>query len=258
MRRRHSRTTAAVLATVCAISCLTGMAAASAAPPPAENLASTLVNKTGTTITVVAGVGRGNTITVWQSGGSIRIRDTGDVVAPSGTCIAISATEAACPAVGTTELVVNAGDQNDNVASSLPSLGTTLIGGPGDDNLYGGSANDTLQGDEGSDFLSGDAGNDTLIGGAEADRIFGGAGNDSVEGRGGADLINGNAGNDVIEGGNGSEQIVAGPGNDYADGGNGRAAIDAVDNVGGNDYVEGGPQADNCRADLGDSISGCP
>lgn len=257
MSKRRFRT-AAFLATVCAIPCLTGMADASAALPPPGSAASTLVNKTGTTITVVAGVGRGNTITVWQTGASIRIRDTGDTVEPSGACTAIGATDVACPAADTSELVVHAGDQADNVASSLPNLGVTLMGGAGDDNLYGGSANDTLQGDEGSDFLSGGAGNDTMTGGAETDRIFGGAGNDSIEGRGGADIINGSAGNDVIEGGNGNEQIVAGPGNDYTDGGSGRDMIDAVDNVSGNDYVEGGPQTDDCRADLGDSVGGCP
>ncbi|MFF8353548.1 calcium-binding protein [Streptomyces chartreusis] len=257
MKRTHHRTVA-LLATVCGFTlCLTGVTRAAGAPAP-HFLATTLVNKTGTTITVTAGVGRGNTISVWQSGNSIRIRDTGDTVAPSGDCIAISATEVACRAADTTELVVNAGDQDDNVTSSLAALGVTLIGGAGNDNLYGGSANDTLEGDEGSDFLSGSAGNDTLTGGAEADRIFGGSGNDSIEGRGGSDIVDGNTGNDVIYGGSGNEQIVAGAGNDYAEGGNGRDTIDAVDNISGNDYVEGGADADDCRADLGDNVSGCP
>lgn len=255
-RTRHH--TVALLATVCGFTlCLAGMARAAGAPTP-QILATTLVNKTGTTITVTAGVGRGNTISVWQSGSSIRIRDTGDTVAPSGDCYAISTTEVACGAADTTELVVNAGDQDDNVTSSLAALGVTLIGGAGNDNLYGGSANDTLEGDEGSDFLSGGAGNDTLTGGAEADRIFGGSGNDSVEGRGGSDIVDGGAGNDVIYGGGGNERIVAGAGNDYAEGGSGRDTIDAVDNVGGNDYVEGGADVDDCRADLGDNVSGCP
>jgi Ca2+-binding RTX toxin-like protein len=250
--------TVALLATACGFTlCLTGTAGAAGAPTP-QFLATTLVNKTGTTITVTAGVGRGNTISVWQSGNSIRIRDTGDTVAPSGDCTAISTTEVACRAADTTELVVNAGDQDDNVTSSLTALGVTLIGGAGNDNLYGGSANDTLEGDEGSDFLSGGAGNDTLTGAAGADRIFGGSGNDSIEGRSGSDIVDGGAGNDVIYGGSGNEQIVAGAGNDYAEGGNGRDTIDAVDNVSGNDYVEGGAEVDDCRADLGDNVSGCP
>ncbi|WP_051804068.1 MULTISPECIES: calcium-binding protein [unclassified Streptomyces] len=257
MKRTHHRT-GALLATVCGFTlCLPGVAHAANAPTP-HLFATTLVNKTGTTITVTAGVGRGNTISVWQSGSNIRIRDTGDTVAPSGDCTAISTTEVACRAADTTELVVNAGDQDDTVTSSLATLGVTLIGGAGNDNLYGGSANDTLEGDEGSDFLSGGAGNDTLTGGAEADRIFGGSGNDSIEGRGGSDIVDGGADNDVIYGGSGNERIVAGAGNDYAEGGNGRDTIDTVDNVSGNDYVEGGADVDDCRADLGDNVSGCP
>ncbi|WP_191971815.1 calcium-binding protein [Streptomyces luteolifulvus] len=249
----------ALLATVCGFHlCLTGVAGAASVPPASDIFATTLVNKTGSTITVTAGVGRGNTITVWQAGNSIRIRDTGDTVAPSGDCAAISTTEVACTAVNTSELVVNAGDQDDGVTSSLATVGVTLIGGAGNDNLYGGSANDTLEGEEGSDFLSGGAGNDTLTGGAEADRIFGGAGNDSIEGRGGPDIVDGSSGNDVIYGGSGNEQIVAGSGNDYAEGGSGRDTIDAVDNVSGNDYVAGGADVDDCRADLGDNVSGCP
>lgn len=237
---------------------LPGVAGATTGAQSAGLLATTLVNKTGTTITVTAGVGRGNTITVWQSGNTIRIRDTGDTVAPSGGCTAVSSIEVACTAAGTTEFVVHAGDQDDNVTSSLTVLGVTLLGGAGNDNLVGGSANDTLEGEEGSDFLSGGAGNNTLIGGSGADRIFGGLGNDSIEGRDGSDVINGNAGNDVIDGGPGNEQIVAGPGNDYADGGRGRDSINAVDDISGNDYVEGGSEVDDCRADLGDYINGCP
>ncbi|WP_370252032.1 calcium-binding protein [Streptomyces sp. V4I8] len=220
--------------------------------------ASTLVNKTGTSITVTAGVGRGNTITIWQTGSSIRVRDSGDAVTPSGGCVAVSPTEVACTAAGTTEFVVHAGDQDDSVTSHLTSLGVTLLGGPGADSLSGGSANDTIEGDEGADFLSGGAGNDTLGGGTGADRIFGGSGNDSIEGRDGPDIINGDAGNDVIDGGSGNEQIVAGAGNDYADGNRGRDVINAVDNVSGNDYLEGGAETDNCHADLGDYKNGCP
>lgn len=257
--RRSLYRTVGLAVTVCgSILYLPGMATAASETQPSSLFATTLVNKTGTTITVTAGVGRGNTIAVWQIGNSIRIRDTGDAVTPSGGCTSISTTEVACTAATTTEVVVNAGDQDDNISSSLANLGATLIGGSGNDSLYGGSANDTLEGDEGADFLSGGTGNDTLIGGTSADRILGGAGNDSIEGRDGSDVINGNAGNDVIDGGNGNEQIIAGPGNDYADGGRGRDMIDAIDNVSGNDYVEGGADVDNCRADLGDYTNACP
>ncbi|WP_392896187.1 calcium-binding protein [Streptomyces sp. LN699] len=219
----------------------------------------TLVSTAGTSVTVTAGVGLSNTITVWQVGDTIRVRDTGDTVTALGGCTTVSANEAVCPGAGNlTELVVNAGDQADDVTSSLASPGVTLIGGSGDDSLYGGSANDTLEGDEGSDFLSGGGGNDTLTGSSGPDRLFGGPGNDSIEGRGGSDIINAGAGNDVVSGGNGNDHVIAGTGNDYVEGGAGRDSLDAVDEISGNDYVLGGAQDDTCRADLGDSVTECP
>ncbi|MFG2748351.1 calcium-binding protein [Streptomyces xanthophaeus] len=229
------------------------------AQPPERAAAGTLVSKTATSVTVTAAVGLSNTISVWQAGDTIRVRDTGDTVTAFGGCTQVSADEAVCPgAGGLTELVVHAGDQADSVTSSLASPGVTLVGGAGDDSLYGGSANDTLEGDEGADFLSGGAGNDTLTGSSGPDRLFGGPGNDSIEGRGGSDIINGGAGNDVVSGGNGNDHVIAGTGNDYIEGGSGRDTLDAVDEIGGNDYVLGGAQADTCRADLGDSVTDCP
>ncbi|GHI85507.1 calcium-binding protein [Streptomyces xanthophaeus] len=237
---------------------LTGPAGASARPPE-RTAAGTLVSKTGTSVTVTAAVGLSNTISVWQAGDTIRVRDTGDTVTAFGGCTPVSAYEAVCPGAGQlTELVVHAGDQADSVTSSLAGPGVTLVGGAGDDSLYGGGANDTLEGDEGSDFLSGGAGNDTLTGASGQDRLFGGPGNDSIEGRGGSDIINGGAGNDVVSGGNGSDHVIAGTGNDYVEGGAGRDTLDAVDEISGNDHVLGGAQADTCRADLGDSVTDCP
>ncbi|MGW1615956.1 calcium-binding protein [Streptomyces sp. NPDC002285] len=251
----------ALVTTVCGFAFhLSGVAgAATGEAPRAEALATTLVNKTGTTVTVTAGVGYGNTISVWQVGDNIRIRDTGDYIAASGSCTSVSANEAVCPgAAVTTELVVAAGDQNDSVTSSLSGLGVTLLGGGGDDSLVGGGANDTLEGEEGADSLSGGGGNDTLIGGSGADRITGGSGNDSVEGRDGADIVGSGPGNDVVEGGNGADHIVTAAGADYVDGGNGRDTIDVVDEIAGNDYADGGAGADRCSYDLGDSVTGCP
>ena len=253
--------TVALLTTVFGFTlCLTGPASATPATQPTGSAAAgTLVSKNGTSVTVTAAVGLGNTISVWQVGDTIRVRDTGDTIVAFGGCTALSATEAVCPGAGSlTELVVNAGDQADNVTSSLASPGVTLVGGAGDDSLQGGSANDTLEGDEGSDFLSGGGGNDTLNGASGPDRIFGGAGNDSIEGRASSDVINAGPGNDVVSGGNGGDQVVAGTGNDFVEGGAGQDTINAVDDVSGNDYVQGGTEVDTCSADLGDSVTECP
>lgn len=65
-----------------------------------------------------------------------------------------------------------------------------MVGGQGDDRLFGDSGHDRLEGNDGNDFLDGGSDNDLLIGGegagddiltggaGEFDRLFGGAGND--------------------------------------------------------------------------------
>ncbi|MEU3666533.1 MULTISPECIES: calcium-binding protein [Streptomyces] len=260
MDKALPRTAALVTAVLGLTLVLTGPAGATpGAHTPEASAGGTLVGRTGTSVTVTAAVGLSNTISVWQVGDTIRVKDTGDTMAALGGCTAVSAHEAVCPGAGTlTELVVHAGDQADDVTSFLETLGVTLVGGPGDDSLHGGNANDTLEGDEGADFLSGGGGNDTLTGSSGPDRLFGGPGNDSIEGLGGSDLINAGAGNDVVSGGKGNDQVIAGSGNDFVDGGPGRDDLDAVDEVSGNDYVRGGDQTDACRADLGDSVTECP
>ena len=259
---RTSHRAAVVLAVACGFTLyLTGVASAAPAaevPSPITPYATTLVNKTGTTVTVVAGVGRANTITVWQVGNTIRVQDTGDYLAASGTCTQVTSTEVSCPdADTTTEVVVLAGDQNDSVTSRLAAVGATLVGGSGADTLIGGAANDTLEGDAGADALSGGPGNDTLTGGGENDLILGGEGNDTIEGEGGTDTIDGGAGNDAINGGAGNDRIFAGDGSDFVEGDNGNDVIYAVDGVPGNDYIFGGAGVDTCYADIGDIVDSC-
>ena len=67
----------------------------------------------------------------------------------------------------------------------------TIMGGGGDDKLYGGpgGGDDTLHGDGGNDMLFGGRGNDTLRGGAGDDTLNGGAGADMFFGGSGSDMI---------------------------------------------------------------------
>lgn len=51
------------------------------------------------------------------------------------------------------------------------ALANTLMGGAGNDYLYGGAGNDTLIGGAGNDYLRGDAGNDVMIGGLGNDHF---------------------------------------------------------------------------------------
>jgi Ca2+-binding RTX toxin-like protein len=238
---RAAYRTAAVLITVCGCVAYftTGGSPQGTASVEPSGLTSntTLVIMTNGTITVVAGVGRANNITINLAGGDITVQDTGDTVAPSGACTPVAADTAACPAAKATELVVNAGDQADKVTSNLGDLGVTLIGGDGTDSLTGGAANDTLEGNADDDILNGNDGNDTLTGGAGNDNIFAGAGNDTVDG---------GLGNDTIDGGVDNDTLNGDPGNDI---------INAIDGM--NDFVDGGDDTDTCNTDPGDTKSNC-
>ena len=73
---------------------------------------------------------------------------------------------------------------------------TTNFGG--NDSLLGGIGNDTLFGNGGNDTLLGEADDDRLDGGVGADSLIGGTGNDLLDGGLGADSMVGGAGNDTF------------------------------------------------------------
>ncbi|NJM61095.1 MAG: calcium-binding protein [Oscillatoriales cyanobacterium RU_3_3] len=114
-----------------------------------------------------------------------------------------------------------------------PSGADSIVGGEGNDTLYG-EANDTIQG-----F------NDTIRGEAGDDKIYGYGGDDSLSGGDGVDYIDGGDGNDILDGGTGSSTLLGGAGletirggieGDYIDGGEGN---DNLSGLGGNDTIYG-------------------
>ncbi|MFK3776382.1 immunoglobulin-like domain-containing protein [Pseudomonas sp. NPDC089406] len=74
----------------------------------------------------------------------------------------------------------------------------TLMGGAGNDIIFGQGGNDYLDGGKGNDILLGGTGNDTLLGGEGNDLLFGGAGNDTLIGGKGNDIMTGGAGADTF------------------------------------------------------------
>jgi Ca2+-binding RTX toxin-like protein len=100
------------------------------------------------------------------------------------------------------------------------TLDNIIIGGAGDDFLFGLTGSDTAHGGAGADVLDGgtqndvlygDAGADRLIGGTGDDQLFGGADADLLEGGTGADVLEGGAGDDVLTGGTGADAFIIGP-----------------------------------------------
>ncbi len=137
-----------------------------------------------------------------------------------------------------------------------------MVGGSGNDELFGNNQNDVLYGDQedtsgtgsggadtlnggdGQDTLYGGGGNDALFGGEARDRIFGGDGNDSLYGDGGdKDELYGQRGNDYLfeddnktsemYGGVDNDTLIASGADDVLDGGTG---IDSMDGGNGSNF----------------------
>ena len=119
---------------------------------------------------------------------------------------------------GTMDFFVEDNDHLDILIGGAYLVGgdgdDVLFGDDGDDQLYGGDGDDILIGYNGDDHLEGGAGDDSLSGNEGDDRLFGGAGDDSLYGGDDDD-------EDLLDGGDGDDQLDGGPGNDWLFGGDG-------------------------------------
>ena len=86
-------------------------------------------------------------------------------------------------------------------ATPIDNGDNVLIGGPGNDQLFGGNGNDTIQGGGGNDLLSGGNGDDTLVGGPGSDEMLGGRGDDVL-------VWNPGDGSDRLDGGQGFDTML--------------------------------------------------
>jgi Ca2+-binding RTX toxin-like protein len=124
--------------------------------------------------------------------------------------------------------LIFAGDGNDTVIAGY--LADTVLGGDGDDSLYGAGVF-TSPGAGGGVAASRDLG-DLMFGGAGDDRMDGAGGNDTLHGGDGADTIIGNLGRDEMRGGDGADLFVfffqSGPGLFTGDTGGDEATRDVI------------------------------
>lgn len=195
-RRTHRRGAFLVLVALAALLAVPSLAGAA------------VVNRTGALITITAGAGELNDITVNEPTLSyMRVADLAGVT-PTGDCSLVDATTANCGDPTTiSRIVIQLGDGNDRVRP----IDTTRIfemeidGAAGDDQFEGHTQNDVLRGGDGGDQIAGgngrdqifgEAGNDTLTGNHADDTLTGGPGMDSINGDGGAFIVEGN---DTIE-----------------------------------------------------------
>ena len=209
------------------------------------------VNISADDIEVISGSGKDDSISVTSGeGGSITV----DV---NGTTKTYTAEEAE-------RLIIDgaAGDDMIRVADDV-AANLHIMGGKGDDTIYGGAGNDYIVDDYGHNEIRAGAGDDIIKmaglgkrGFLEAagdlftgqwditNTVYGGEGNDTIYSGKSRDTIYGEGGSDVIYSGAGDDEIYGGAGTDVIDTGLGQ---DHVVSIAGED--EG---RDEVRADSGD------
>lgn len=156
----------------------------------------------------------------------------------------------------------NIGVALDNIAvfGATTDEGDTIVGGAGDDTIYGEFGDDLIDGNRGSDTLFGGSGDDRLDGGKDNDTLYGGDGDDALTGGAGDDLldagdgddfVSGGTGNDTLLGGAGDDGLIAGDGDNLIIGGDGHDYIEARD---GSDSIVGGDGDDTIVAGNGNDM----
>jgi hypothetical protein len=102
---------------------------------------------------------------------------------------------------------IDAGDGND-----LVHAGGTISTGNGDDTVWATGAHDKIYAGSGNDLLIGGPGNDVIYGGSGHDTILAGGGTDKIVAGSGDTVVYGSTGNDTIVGGTGHDTLVGGAG----------------------------------------------
>ena len=228
-------------------------------------MASGTVTRSGGVLTLTAGPGEVNVVTVEASGDAIVFRDSYALFTDVASgCASLDANTLSCPAAGLSQVELRLGDGNDT-SRKLSALPVLLVhdGGQGDDTatamsvadgadrFVGGGGTDTVsyetrtravqvdgdgQADDGQipvtgEFAEGDdVGSDVevVIGGAGADVLIGSPANNRLDGGAGADTVFGRDGHDTLVGGIGNDQLVAETAVDGDDVFQGGAGIDRV------------------------------
>jgi Ca2+-binding RTX toxin-like protein len=212
---------------VASLATLAAVAAVVPGTASASNASRTGTN--GHVLTLVAAPGEANNIEVYSEPSYVLIwerNNTDPMLGEPAGCVNYNAAQVQCPRSLISSVYVDSGDNNDKVVATIDApLGVTLAGGPGSDyldvkgtvgsltanantpNLVGGDGNDQVYGWQFSDNLSGNAGDDILGAGRGNDRLDGGTGADRLDGGEDSDTIYARDGyRDFVACGTGSDQ----------------------------------------------------
>jgi RTX calcium-binding nonapeptide repeat (4 copies) len=179
--------------TRCVVALISGALVLGSPAPDVSHAATLTGHETGGAFQAAAG--EQNRIVVTRvDAQTIRVSDTGAVIASTGSCRSIDAHTADCSTpVGLGALGAITGDMNDEVRAYNVFLGAN--GGHGDDTLVAAQEVDAMSGAGWNANLDGGGGgHDTLVGSATEDSLAdgdvpGAADSDIVDGRGGHDWI---------------------------------------------------------------------
>jgi len=122
--------------------------------------------------------GKGNDIIYGESGDDVILGDKGDDVIYGGKVF--FSTNSWAEIFISPFLVDNNGDGINTILGGDGN--DSIFGSDSDESLFGGKGNDIIFGNHGHDSIFGDKGNDVLTGGGDVDTIHGGDGNDSIDG----------------------------------------------------------------------------
>jgi Ca2+-binding RTX toxin-like protein len=286
---------------------LVAIAAAFALALPSAASASSVHISVADELRFEAVAGENNDVEIDDDGAALTVTDAVGLTAGPG-CLQVDATEAVCPmdqfdSIGVFledgENTVDSFQQDpihidgsDGSKNDITSFGwdtTTIVGGPGPDELQSGNGNDFLYGEGGDDELDDGWGVDVLRGGDGDDELSANLGSDDIQGGDGFDTVsyasrgdaqhlsidNGandgqgaeadnihtdierlesGAGDDQITGSDGPDDIEAGAGDDLVRGG---AGEDSIDGESGDDDLRGEFDADLVNGGPGqDKING--
>ncbi len=152
--------------------------------------------------------GTGDFKSIWDAGGI----DTFDLANQTRN-VKVDIEEGGFSSIGFKSNGVSLAGNNISVAFGVGI--ENLIGGQGNDTIFGNKLDNNLTGGAGNDAVDGRFGDDHILGEAGNDKLTGGDGNDDLDGGNGADTLTGGLGDDNLDGGLDKDSLAGGFGNDH-------------------------------------------